>query len=60
MLKDKKISVIIAAAGSAKRMGGGLNKQYIVLDGMPVLARSVDVFERNSHIDEIVIVVKAI
>ena len=59
MLRDKKISVIIAAAGSAKRMGGGLNKQYIVLDGMPVLARSVDVFERNPHVDEIVIVVKA-
>ncbi|MBR5228854.1 MAG: 2-C-methyl-D-erythritol 4-phosphate cytidylyltransferase, partial [Firmicutes bacterium] len=59
MFKDKKISVIIAAAGSAKRMGGGLNKQYIVLDGMPVLARSVDVFERNPLVDEIVIVVKA-
>lgn len=59
MYKDKKISVIIAAAGSGKRMGGGLNKQYIVLDGMPVLARSVAVFERNPLIDEIVIVVKA-
>ena len=59
MYKEKKISVIIAAAGSGKRMGGGLNKQYIVLDGMPVLARSVAVFERNLSVDEIVIVVKA-
>ncbi len=59
MIKEKKISVIIAAAGSGKRMGGGLNKQYIVLDGMPIMARSIEAFERHTDVNEILVVVKA-
>ena len=58
MCKDRKTAVIIAAAGSGRRMGGGLNKQYINIAGMPVLARSVLVFEENPHIHEIVLVVR--
>ena len=58
MHKDKKVSVIIAAAGSGKRMGGGLNKQYIKLRNMPVLARSVRIFNEHETVDEIIITVR--
>ncbi len=58
MYKDKKVSVIIAAAGNATRMGG-INKQYIEIGGMSVLARSAKAFERNAYTDEIIIAVRA-
>lgn len=58
MYKDKKVSVIIAAAGSSSRMGG-INKQYIEIGGMSVLARAVKAFDRNAYADEIIIAVRA-
>lgn len=58
MYKDKKVSVIIAAAGSSARMGG-INKQYLDVGGMSVLARSVKAFEKNAYTDEIIIAVRA-
>jgi len=41
----KKIYALIPAAGMGKRMGAGTNKQYLQLDGMPILARTLRVFE---------------
>lgn len=57
MYKEKKVSVIIAAAGSSSRMGG-INKQYIEIGGISVLARTVKAFERNAYTDEIIIAVR--
>ncbi len=57
MYKEKKVSVIIAAAGSSMRMGG-VNKQYIEIGGISVLARSAKAFERNAYTDEIIIAVR--
>ena len=57
MYKNKKVSVIIAAAGSSSRMGG-INKQYIEIGGISVLARTVKAFERNAYTDEIIIAVR--
>ncbi len=57
--KDKKYftSAIILAAGSSTRMNGG-SKQFLCLDGMPVVARTVIEFDRSDCIDEIIIVAK--
>lgn len=52
-----KISVIIAAGGIGKRMNLKENKLLINLDGMPIIARTVSIFEKNPFIDEIVLVV---
>lgn len=49
-------SAIIAAAGSGVRMNAGIPKQLIELEGMPVVARTVSVFEKCSFINEIIIV----
>jgi 2-C-methyl-D-erythritol 4-phosphate cytidylyltransferase/2-C-methyl-D-erythritol 2,4-cyclodiphosphate synthase len=58
MYKNSKVTAVIAAAGSGRRMGGKINKQYIMLGGMPVLAHSVSVFENNPYVDDIIIVVR--
>ncbi len=59
MYKGVKTTAVIVAAGSGKRMGGGINKQYINIAGKPVLARSVQCFENDARVDEIIIVVRA-
>ena len=57
MYKGKKVSVIIAAAGSARRMRG-INKIFMDLGDRPVLAQVVKNFEEDPHVDEIVIAVR--
>lgn len=50
------LRVVIAAAGSGKRMASKINKQYMLLKEKPVLAYSLDVFEEFGLVDDIVIV----
>lgn len=50
------LRVVIAAAGTATRMGSKINKQYLLLKSRPVLAYSLDAFEEFDLVDEIVIV----
>ena len=42
-----------------RRMGGSLNKQYLLLDGKPILAHTLDLFQHADFIDEILVVVPA-
>lgn len=58
MYKGNYVSVIIAAAGMSNRMGSKTNKQFILMDGKPVLAHTIEKFERLKHIDEIILVAK--
>lgn len=48
------VSVIIAAAGNAERMNG-LNKQLAMLNGKPVIAYSMLVFQQLEEVREIII-----
>lgn len=57
--KNKYISVVIPAAGMGKRMNNNINKQYIKLEGKEVLARTVEKFNNNKFIDEIIVVARA-
>ncbi len=42
---------IIVAAGSGKRFGGQLPKQFLILNNKPVLAHSIEVFkESGAHV----------
>ncbi len=52
-------SVLIVAAGSGKRMGANIPKQFLPLCGRPVLAYTIETFERSPDIDEIIIVTNA-
>ncbi len=47
---------LIAAAGSGKRIGGRVNKQFIEIEGRPILAHTLVPFENCSAVDEILVV----
>lgn len=51
----KKITAVILAAGHGRRMNAPVAKQFMVLEGKPVLYYSIRAFE-DSTVDEIVIV----
>ena len=51
------VSAVIVSAGSSSRMGG-VNKQFLDLNGLPVIARSISAFQENCLIDEIIIVTR--
>lgn len=54
---DVMVSAIIVAAGKGLRMNMDVNKQFVDICGKPVLARTIQVFEDCSEVDEIIIVV---
>ena len=51
-------SAVILAAGLSTRMGDGVSKQFLLIDGIPVVARSVIQFEKSEFINEIIVVCK--
>ena len=55
----KFTSAVILAAGSSTRMGEGSTKQFLELDGMPIVARTVIEFDKAECINEIILVAKA-
>lgn len=50
-------AAVIAAAGEGARMGGPTRKQYLLLEGIPVLARSVNLFSEHPAVNEILVVI---
>ncbi len=54
-----KSIALIPAAGMGKRMGASINKQYLLLDGLPIVARTISVFEKSRLIDAIYLVIPA-
>ena len=53
------LRVVVAAAGQGSRMGTKTNKQFIMLNNKPVIAYSLDFFEKQDSVDEIVVVTSA-
>lgn len=54
---NSKISVLIPAAGQGKRMGTPVKKPYLMLGDKPILSHTIDRFEQNSVIDEIIVII---
>jgi len=54
---NEKIAVIIPAAGAGTRMGGNIPKQFIELNGEPILKRTIAVLQNVDIIDEIAVAV---
>jgi len=48
---------IIPAGGAGKRLGADVAKQYLVLNSLPVLVHTLNVFQKSDVIDDIVLVV---
>ena len=51
--------VVIVAGGTGSRMGGNLPKQFMLLDGQPILARTINNFAEALPAAEIVVVLPA-
>ncbi len=49
------VAVVVPAAGAGRRMGGE-RKQFRSLGGVPVLVRTLEVFERHAGVDALVVV----
>ncbi len=52
-----KTVAIIPAGGSGKRMQENQSKQYLLLDGVPVLVHTLRIFQGSPKIDEIFLIV---
>lgn len=52
-------TVLVPAAGMGRRMGAAINKQYLQLGGRPILARTLELFERHPAIDSIYPIIPA-
>lgn len=48
------VTAVVVAAGNSTRMGG-VNKQFLLIDGVPVLIRSLLALSESEYINEIVI-----
>lgn len=57
-MQKPQVAVIIPAAGKGTRLGGE-RKQFRLLDGKPLLIRSIEVFQHHPEIDAIIIAVPA-
>jgi 2-C-methyl-D-erythritol 4-phosphate cytidylyltransferase len=51
------IAAIIAAAGVGQRMGHQTAKPYLALAGKPILAHTLEIFEKTREVDEVTLVV---
>jgi 2-C-methyl-D-erythritol 4-phosphate cytidylyltransferase len=56
---EQKVGVIIVAGGSGKRMGGALPKQFTIVGGEPILARTINTFHKALPASRIVVVLPA-
>lgn len=55
-MKKEKCVAVILAGGQGRRMGTALAKQYLLIQGKPVLWYSLNAFEQSDLIDEIILV----
>ncbi|MEW6455756.1 MAG: 2-C-methyl-D-erythritol 4-phosphate cytidylyltransferase [Acidobacteriota bacterium] len=55
-----KVITIIVAAGEGKRFGMEIPKQFTFLKGKPIIEWSVEAFEKNSRVKEIVVVLNSL
>lgn len=53
---DGPLWVVVPAAGSGRRMGGALAKQYQMLDGISMLQRTLNALLNLSYVEKVVVV----
>ena len=54
---NKFVSAVIVSAGNSSRMGG-VNKQFLDINDIPVIAHTIKVFDNSDLIDEIIVVTR--
>lgn len=56
-MSDLRTFALIPAAGMGKRMGASINKQYLQLAGKPIVAHTLEVFQKCPFINGIILVI---
>ncbi|MEA3423465.1 MAG: 2-C-methyl-D-erythritol 4-phosphate cytidylyltransferase [Bacillota bacterium] len=56
MYKEFKVIVVVPAAGSGKRMNSDKNKLLVKIGKDTIVEKTLDVFEKNKYIDEMIVV----
>lgn len=54
---SNRVGVVIVAAGRGTRMGTSESKQYLLLQGKPIVIHTLEVFQKHELISEIVLVI---
>ncbi len=57
MVAGEKVGAVVAAGGMGKRMGGGRPKQFLELQGTPILLYSLGTLEASPSIDVVAVAV---
>ncbi len=57
MEQKKRCTAICLSAGSGKRMGTSIAKQYLNLNGKPIICYALETFEKSPLIDDVIFVV---
>ena len=57
-MSEKSASLVVVAAGNSSRMGNAGNKQFLMLEGQPVLAHTLQAFDFLPEISEIIVVTR--
>ncbi|MEK6695319.1 MAG: 2-C-methyl-D-erythritol 4-phosphate cytidylyltransferase [Nitrospirota bacterium] len=52
-----KVVAVVPAGGTGKRMGAGTPKQFLMLDGVPLMLHTLRVLDRTPGVTEVVLVV---
>ena len=55
-MKRKSCAAIVLAAGQGKRMGGQVHKQFLELEGHPIVYYSIRAFQESPLIDQVLLV----
>ncbi|MET3616499.1 2-C-methyl-D-erythritol 4-phosphate cytidylyltransferase [Peptoniphilus olsenii] len=58
MYNSNFVTAFIAAAGMGKRMNMGINKQFLTINDIPILAHTIKKLEKSKYIDFLVIIIK--
>lgn len=53
----RKVYAVILASGTGERFGYHIPKQFIKVAGKTIVEHTIEAFEKNQHIDEIIIIV---
>lgn len=56
--KKQVLAAVVLAAGSSERMEG-IDKQFALIDGVPVLARTLLAFEHAPEVERVIVVTKS-
>lgn len=57
-MANKKVVAIIFAGGTGVRMGVELPKQFLEVEGKPIMIHTLDIFENSPLVDDIYIACK--